>query len=177
MSLCGFRVGWTFFIALIPVVGDLADAALGYNLVTKQAKKADIPRTLLTRMQLNTILATGIAMIPLAGDIIMAAFKPNSRNAILFEEFLVERAKQRAAGNVTEDAQAQQVIDRARRGSWSLRTGKNNALSAGEHRDGLPTSPQTPDTASTSTSTATQPQSAGGQPLAVKVAPPVPPRP
>lgn len=26
MSLCGFRVGWTFFIGLIPLLGDIIDA-------------------------------------------------------------------------------------------------------------------------------------------------------
>ena len=57
----------------------------------------------------STLLATGIGMIPLIGDIIMAVraclylketcnafpqtFKPNSRNAMLFEEFLVERVR------------------------------------------------------------------------------------
>lgn len=37
-----FLSGWTFFIALIPFIGDLIDALLGYNLVIKPAKKADI---------------------------------------------------------------------------------------------------------------------------------------
>lgn len=32
-------------------------------------------------------------MIPIAGDFIMAAYKPNSRNANMFEDFLIERAK------------------------------------------------------------------------------------
>lgn len=42
MSLCGFRVGYTFFLGFIPFAGDIANALLGYNLVTKQAKKVDI---------------------------------------------------------------------------------------------------------------------------------------
>ena len=42
--ICGLRFGWTFMVGLIPVVGDVADAYLGYTLVIKQAKKADIVR-------------------------------------------------------------------------------------------------------------------------------------
>lgn len=36
--VCGFRFGWTFFIGLIPGVGDLTDASLNYFLVLKPAK-------------------------------------------------------------------------------------------------------------------------------------------
>ena len=43
-NLCGLRFGWTFFLGLIPFVGDVVDAALGWQLVIKQAKKADIVR-------------------------------------------------------------------------------------------------------------------------------------
>ncbi|CAD6585355.1 MAG: hypothetical protein CYPHOPRED_003060 [Cyphobasidiales sp. Tagirdzhanova-0007] len=131
--ICGLRFGWTFMVGLIPVVGDVADAYLGYTLVIKQAKKADIPDNLLTKMQLNTLLATGIGMIPLIGDIIMATFKPNSRNAMLFEEFLVERVRlNESAGQPgAEGIQAQQVLDRANAGTWSSLDGTNDALHVG----------------------------------------------
>ena len=37
--ICGFRFGWTFILALIPVIGDLIDALLGYKLVIAPCKK------------------------------------------------------------------------------------------------------------------------------------------
>jgi len=130
-SICGFRFGWTFFIALIPVLGDIVTALLGYNLVTKQTKKADIPGSLLSRMQLNTLIAAGVGFIPLVGDVIMAVIKPNTRNALLFEEWLVEKTKTRplgSAGTSNGDVEAQRVLDRANDGSWSARTGGNDAF-------------------------------------------------
>ena len=37
--ICGFRFGWTFILALIPFIGDLLDALLGYKLVIAPCKK------------------------------------------------------------------------------------------------------------------------------------------
>lgn len=54
------------------MVGDLSNAALGYNLVIRKCKTADIPDSLLRQMQLNTLLATGMGFVPLLGDVIMA---------------------------------------------------------------------------------------------------------
>jgi len=90
VPLCCFsvRFGWTFFIGLIPVVGDLADALLNYLLVVRKAKQAEIPGWLLSRMLVNNAISAGVGMVPLAGDVILAMWKANSRNAALLEEFL-----------------------------------------------------------------------------------------
>ena len=51
------------FIALIPVVGDVADALLNYSLVVRKARQADIPPWLLRKMLLNNTVSTGLSYV------------------------------------------------------------------------------------------------------------------
>lgn len=101
----------THLTGIIPGVGDAADAVLGYVLVIRKARKAEyvsppsstfsyvltpcprflshrIPSWLTQRMILNLALATTVGLVPLVGDVMLAAFRANSRNAALLEEFL-----------------------------------------------------------------------------------------
>ncbi|KAG6840600.1 hypothetical protein C0991_005640 [Blastosporella zonata] len=87
-NLCGLHFGWTFFIGLIPVVGDVTNASLNYNLVIRKARKADIPSWLLKRMLFNVAVSTGVGFVPVVGDVAVAVYKPNNRNAALLEEML-----------------------------------------------------------------------------------------
>lgn len=91
-SLCGFRFGWTAILGLIPGAGDIAQFLLGYTLVLRKCRDAEIPAALQSRMMFNQLAGLGIGLIPLLGDIALAVFKANSRNAALLEEFLVRRA-------------------------------------------------------------------------------------
>jgi len=93
-NLCGMRFGWTFVIGIIPGAGDIADATLNYFLVVRKARQADIPPWLLRRMLANNAVSVVVGLIPIAGDIILAAFKANWRNAALLEEFLRIRAEE-----------------------------------------------------------------------------------
>ncbi|KAA1467092.1 hypothetical protein DENSPDRAFT_750282, partial [Dentipellis sp. KUC8613] len=93
-NLCGLRFGWTFVIGIIPGAGDAADAALGYLLVIRKAKKADLPPWLIQRMLLNLALATSVGLVPIVGDILLAVYRANSRNAALLEEYLRVRASE-----------------------------------------------------------------------------------
>ncbi|PFH51107.1 hypothetical protein AMATHDRAFT_75185 [Amanita thiersii Skay4041] len=93
-SLCGLRFGWLFLIALIPIVGDLAGALLNHLLVIRKARKAELPRWLVTRMMFNNAVSVGVGMVPFAGDLVLAVWKTNSRNAILLEEFLRVRGEE-----------------------------------------------------------------------------------
>lgn len=90
----GFRFGWTFVIGLIPIVGDATDATLNYVLVVRKAQKADIPQWLLRRMLLNNAFSTGVGFVPIVGDLVLAMYKANSRNAALLEEFLRIRGEE-----------------------------------------------------------------------------------
>lgn len=96
-SLCGFRVGYTFFIAsqvshhgstfhliiasqgLIPGVGDVADAILGQMLIIGPAKKLDLPSFLVREMYVNQAISSGVGLVPLVGDVILGVWKTNSR--------------------------------------------------------------------------------------------------
>ncbi|BGO96097.1 hypothetical protein NBRC10512_007207 [Rhodotorula toruloides] len=92
-SLCGFRFGWTAILGLIPGAGDIAQFILGYSLVLRKCREAELPATLAQRMLFNQLVGLGIGLIPLVGDITMAVWKANSRNAALLEEFLLRRAQ------------------------------------------------------------------------------------
>lgn len=87
-SLCGIRFGWTFLIGLVPVVGDVADALINYLLVVRKARKADLPDWLVARMMLNNAISAGVGFVPFVGDVLLAVYKANSRNAALLDEFL-----------------------------------------------------------------------------------------
>jgi len=94
LSLCGFRVGWTFVVGLIPGVGDALNGFLGYYLIVRKAKQADIPPWLYNKMVGNQVISTVVGFVPLAGDIVVAVLKANSRNAALLEEFLRVRGEE-----------------------------------------------------------------------------------
>ena len=81
MSLCGWRVGWTFFLGLIPGLGDVVDFGLGYKLVVSPCKTCELPATLEAHLmcdrlsccadahRFNLMLATGVGLVPIVGDI------------------------------------------------------------------------------------------------------------
>jgi len=73
---------------VVPGAGDALNAALGYFLIVRKAKQADIPPWLYNRMVGNQAIATVVGFVPLVGDIGVAIFKTNSRNAALLEEYL-----------------------------------------------------------------------------------------
>ncbi|CAE6445583.1 unnamed protein product [Rhizoctonia solani] len=93
-SICGIRFGWTFIIGIIPGAGDVADAALNYFLVVRKARQAELPPWLLRKMLANNVVSAGVGLIPLVGDVVLAVYKANSRNAALLEEFLRVRGEE-----------------------------------------------------------------------------------
>ena len=53
-----------------------------------------IPNWLLRRMLLNNVISAGMGFVPIVGDIALATYKANSRNAALLEEFLRIRGEE-----------------------------------------------------------------------------------
>ncbi|KAN0138967.1 hypothetical protein V8E53_003355 [Lactarius tabidus] len=106
-NLCGIRFGWSFIIGIVPGVGDAADAILGYVLIIRKARNAEIPWWLTQRMVLNLAIATSVGLVPIVGDVVLAAFRANSRNATLLEEFLRHRVE---AGTGDTSAPAERGI-------------------------------------------------------------------
>ncbi|KAL0945408.1 hypothetical protein HGRIS_000900 [Hohenbuehelia grisea] len=93
-SICGFKFGWTFLISIIPVVGDFADILMNYFFVVRKAKQADLPGWLVRQMLFNNTVSGACSFIPFAGDVFLAVWKANSRNAALLEEFLRIRGEE-----------------------------------------------------------------------------------
>jgi hypothetical protein len=99
-KVCGMRFGWTFLIGIIPGAGDVTDAALNYTLVLRRAQKAELPPWLIQRMLVNNVISAGVGFVPLVGDVILAQWKANSRNAALLEEYLRVRGEVRAPASI-----------------------------------------------------------------------------
>jgi len=93
-SICGMLFGWAFIIGLLPLVGDFADIGLNYYLVLRKARQADLPGWLVRRMLMNNLVSAGVGFVPVAGDVVLAMYKANSRNAALLEEFLRIRGEE-----------------------------------------------------------------------------------
>lgn len=91
-----------FFIGLVPGAGDIIDAVLNYTLVLKPSKDgADLPPWLVRKMMFNNAVSAGVGLIPIAGDLVLAAWKANSRNARLLEEFLRVKGEENMANNIS----------------------------------------------------------------------------
>ncbi|SNX83514.1 uncharacterized protein MEPE_02221 [Melanopsichium pennsylvanicum] len=97
--ICGLRFGWTFFIGIVPGLGDLVNAILNHSLVVRPVKNEldDLPDWLTRQMIFNNAVSAGVGFVPLVGDVVMAAWRTNSRNAKLLEELLRLRGEENMA--------------------------------------------------------------------------------
>jgi len=116
-NLCGFRCGWTLFIGLIPVAGDIADISLNYFLVVRKSRQADIPPWLLRQMLTHNVVSAGVGLIPIAGSVVVAVYKANSRNAALLEEFLRIRGEEYLKMNTGPGGRALNATEKAEKQS------------------------------------------------------------
>lgn len=83
----GFRIGADAIVGLIPFLGDLLGLLLsGY--IVLQAARLRAPLSVLARMLLNVAVEGLIGLVPLAGDVLDAAWKANLRNVQLLEGYL-----------------------------------------------------------------------------------------
>ena len=68
-----------------------------------------IPGWLLRQMLLNNAVSAAVGLVPFVGDVVLAMYKANSRNAALLEEFLRIRGeeflKMQAGRAASDDAQ------------------------------------------------------------------------
>ena len=77
------RFGWDAIIGLLPVVGDLATAAVSLHLV-RCAHTLGADGRLASRMVLNILVDTALGFIPILGTIFDVFFRANERNLKLF---------------------------------------------------------------------------------------------
>lgn len=73
------RVGLDAALGLVPVIGDLAAAALGSYIVW-EARNIGLPKWKLWRMAGNIAFDTALGAVPLAGDLFDVLFRSNARN-------------------------------------------------------------------------------------------------
>ena len=81
------RVGLDSLVGLIPVLGDLATAAMGAWIVW-EARNLGMSKWQLTRMAANVGFDTVIGAIPFAGDIFDFFYKSNSKNLRIIRRHL-----------------------------------------------------------------------------------------
>lgn len=112
-SICGLRFGWSSVIGLIPVIGDFADVMLAMMVVKTAIGTLDppAPASLKVQMMWNILIDFVVGLVPFLGDVVDAAYKANTKNAVLLERFLRERGKENLA---RQGHQPGQVTD------WSL---------------------------------------------------------
>ncbi len=80
-------VGLDALLGLIPVVGDLAAAAMGAYMVW-EARNLGLSRWQMTRMFGNIAVDTALGAVPLVGDVFDFAFRSNTRNLRIIKRHL-----------------------------------------------------------------------------------------
>lgn len=81
------RVGLDAMLGLIPVVGDIASAAMGAWIVW-EARNLGMSKWQLTRMAANVGFDTLVGSVPLVGDAFDILFRSNSRNLRIIKRHL-----------------------------------------------------------------------------------------
>ena len=93
------RFGLDPILGLVPVVGDLAGAALsGY--IVLQGVQLGASRTVVLRMLANIAIDTIVSSVPMLGDAFDVGWKSNLRNVALIERHLEQPAATRAASRM-----------------------------------------------------------------------------
>jgi hypothetical protein len=81
------RVGLDSIIGLVPVVGDLATAAMG-GWIVWEARNLGMSKWQLARMAANVGIDTAIGAIPFAGDLFDFLYKSNTKNLRIIRRHL-----------------------------------------------------------------------------------------
>lgn len=81
------RVGLDSLVGLIPVVGDLATAAMGAWIVW-EARNLGMSKWQITRMAANVGVDTLVGAIPFAGDLFDFIYKSNTKNLRIIRKHL-----------------------------------------------------------------------------------------
>lgn len=81
------RVGLDSLIGLIPVVGDIATAAMGAWIVW-EARNLGMSKWQLTRMAANIGVDTLVGAVPFAGDLFDFLYKSNTKNLRIIRRHL-----------------------------------------------------------------------------------------
>ncbi|HEY8989031.1 MAG TPA: DUF4112 domain-containing protein [Candidatus Limnocylindrales bacterium] len=83
------RVGLDPLVGLVPVVGDVISAVVGFWLIAA-ATRFGIPRIVVGRMIVNTVVDMAVGAIPVLGDLFDVVSRSNSRNLALFRRHALD---------------------------------------------------------------------------------------
>lgn len=83
------RIGLDPIVGLIPVVGDAVSGVVGFWLIA-EATRFGLPRVVVARMVLNTVLDLILGAVPLLGDLFDVVSRSNTRNLALFRRHALE---------------------------------------------------------------------------------------
>lgn len=83
----GRKVGLDAILGLVPVVGDIATAAMGAWLVW-EARNLGMSKFQLTRMAANVGVDTLLGAVPVVGDVFDLFFRSNTRNLKIIRRHL-----------------------------------------------------------------------------------------
>lgn len=83
------RIGLDPIVGLIPVVGDAVSGVVGFWLIA-EAARFGIPRVIVARMVLNTVVDLVLGAVPLLGDLFDVVSRSNTRNLALFRRHALE---------------------------------------------------------------------------------------
>jgi len=92
----GVRVGADSIFGLVPVVGDIAGAALSGYIVLASARLG-APASTLVRMMINIGIDTVVGSVPVLGDMFDVGWRANMRNVELLDSHLGGSEKTRRA--------------------------------------------------------------------------------
>ncbi|KAG6040456.1 hypothetical protein E4U41_000496 [Claviceps citrina] len=91
-TIFGVGFGWSTVIGIIPGIGDAADGLMSLSVFRKCCKvDGGLPHSVKVRMMVNVALDFVIGLVPGAE----AVFRGNTRNALLLEDYLREKAEQK----------------------------------------------------------------------------------
>ena len=93
------RFGLDPVLGLVPVVGDLAGAALSGYIVLLGVRQG-APRAVVLRMLGNVAIDTIVSSVPMIGDAFDVGWKSNMRNVALLERHLEQPAATHAASRM-----------------------------------------------------------------------------
>jgi hypothetical protein len=91
ISVFGVRVGADGALGLVPVVGDLAAAALGLYVIL-EARRLGATQNAMVRMAGNWCVDLILGAVPLVGDVFDVLYRSNGRNVRLLIADLERRA-------------------------------------------------------------------------------------
>jgi hypothetical protein len=84
-----FRIGFDGLIGLIPGFGDAAGSVVSSYIIAHAARMG-APKSTLIHMAFNVLIESLIGLIPIVGDLFDFAWKANSRNMRLLQQYSLD---------------------------------------------------------------------------------------